>query len=89
MDRRFLRQGSQQWATTSALFESWQEWAKTHDEACGSQKLFSENLEARGFTKTRTSAARGFQGIALRKDAVTDVTDTSVIHVTGARVNGL
>jgi putative DNA primase/helicase len=75
--------------TTFGLWSDWQQWANTHDEVCGSQKRFSENLEARGFTKTRTNAARGFQGIGLQPKAVTDVTDTSVIHVTPARVNGL
>jgi putative DNA primase/helicase len=74
---------------TSALFADWQQWAIKHDEVCGSQKRFSEQVEARGYTKTRTNVARGFQGIGLRTDAVTDVTDTSVIHVTPARVNGL
>jgi putative DNA primase/helicase len=60
---------------TSALFADWQQWASTNEEPCGSLKRFSEHLEARGFTRTRTNAARGFQGIGLRREAVTDVTD--------------
>ena len=61
--------------TTSALWSDWQRWASTNDEFCGSPKRFSEQLEARRFTKVRTNAARGFQGIGLRKETVTDVTD--------------
>jgi putative DNA primase/helicase len=60
---------------TSTLYADWQKWTSTNEEPCGSPKRFSEHLEARGFTKTRTNAARGFQGIGLRREAVTDVTD--------------
>jgi putative DNA primase/helicase len=61
--------------SSSVLFADWQEWASMNEEPCGSPKQFSEHMEARGFTKTRTNVARGFQGIGLRTKAVTDVTD--------------
>jgi phage/plasmid-associated DNA primase len=59
----------------SALWTDWQRWALTNEEPCGSPKRFSEHLEARGFTRVRTNAARAFQGICLRRESVTDVTD--------------
>lgn len=52
--------------TASALFADWQQWALENEEFCGSPKRFSENLEARGFTKCRTNAAREFRGISLQ-----------------------
>lgn len=56
------------WTPASALFQSWQQWCEKYSEHAGSQKRFSQNLESRGFVGERTSAARGFTGIALRED---------------------
>lgn len=60
---------------TSALWADWRQWTLTNEEPCGSPKRFSEQLEAHGFTKWRTKAARGFQGISLRREPVTEMTD--------------
>lgn len=60
------------WEPATALFSCWKTWAESNREYVGSQKRFSENLAARGFAQVRTKAARGFGGIRLRTDAVTD-----------------
>ena len=52
-----------------------------NQEHAGSQKRFSESLDARGFAQRRTNAARGFDGIGL----VTDVTDAPLIPVSRVR----
>lgn len=53
--------------TTAALFAAWESWAKNSGEYVGFVKVFSAELEARGFSrwtepKTRR---RGFRGVAL------------------------
>jgi putative DNA primase/helicase len=72
------------WTPGAVLFNDWRQWAGENGEFVGSPKLFSQNLESRGFTPKKTRAARGFLGIGL----VTDVTGTAVIPVTRARANG-
>jgi putative DNA primase/helicase len=54
------------WTSTSHLFESWKFWAEEAGDFVGSQKRFSQRLEAKGYTPTRTSQRRGFQGIKLK-----------------------
>jgi putative DNA primase/helicase len=49
------------------LYRRFQGWCAKNGEASCSQKRFSQNLEARKFTKDRTSASRMFRGIALKK----------------------
>jgi putative DNA primase/helicase len=50
----------------SRLFADWRQWAQAAGEDAGSQKRFSQAMEARGFAKVRTSAGRmAFGGIAL------------------------
>ena len=51
---------------TSVLFANWHEWCEINGEQPGSQKRFSQNLEARGYSRRRTADARGFDGLALR-----------------------
>lgn len=48
------------------LFESWHRWCEQNGEQSGSQKRFSQNLEARGFSRQRSADARGFSGLALK-----------------------
>lgn len=60
------------WENTTALFNDWKEWAESSGEFVGSQKRFSESLGARGYQKHDTNKARGFDGITLKKKAVTD-----------------
>ena len=53
-------------AEASSLFASWRQWAASAGEEPGSQKAFSQALEARGYRKSRTSSGRmAFEGIAL------------------------
>jgi putative DNA primase/helicase len=67
-----------------SAYQRWCEWCGSNGEHVGTQKRFSQTLEARGFTRQRTSTARGFAGIGLRTD-VTDVTGCPHITVTRAR----
>ena len=53
------------WTASSVLFADYQQWCKGVGERERSQKRFTQELEARGFEKKRTSRAKGFQGIAL------------------------
>ena len=53
-------------AKNTDLFASWSEWAGKSGEYVGSQKRFSQNLEARGFTPHRhRQLGRGFNGLRL------------------------
>lgn len=51
-------------ATAGELYRSWTAWCESTGEKPDSQKRFSQNLEARGFSRDRTSGARMFKGIA-------------------------
>jgi putative DNA primase/helicase len=55
---------------TAALFRDWKEWCDGSGEDPGSQKKFSQALEARGFERVRigSAQARGFMGLALSSD---------------------
>ncbi|MGA7102099.1 MAG: phage/plasmid primase, P4 family [Pseudolabrys sp.] len=53
-------------AKNTDLFASWSEWAGKSGEYVGSQKRFSQNLEARGFAPHRhRQLGRGFNGLRL------------------------
>lgn len=54
------------WERTSELFASFRAWAERCGEQPVSMKRFSDNLEARGFTRHRKSDGRGFSGLRLR-----------------------
>jgi putative DNA primase/helicase len=57
-------------APVADLYRSYQLWCAANGEAVCSQKRFSQNLEARKFTKVRSSISRKFSGIALRGQTV-------------------
>jgi putative DNA primase/helicase len=57
------------WTSTKALFESWKSWAEGAGDYVGSQKRFSQNLEAKGYIPGRTNQTRSFQGIKLKGEA--------------------
>jgi putative DNA primase/helicase len=57
------------WTSTKALFQSWKSWAESAGDYAGSQKRFTQNLEAKGYFPTRTMHARGFQGISIKGEA--------------------
>jgi phage/plasmid-associated DNA primase len=56
------------WASSSELFTSWSAWATAAGEPAGSQKRFSQTLEARNFTRRKTEVAQGFLGLRVRKE---------------------
>jgi P4 family phage/plasmid primase-like protien len=59
--------GVKEKASSNALFTSWREWAEKAGEYVGSQKNFSQSLEARdGIAHYRTSQTRGYLGISLK-----------------------
>jgi putative DNA primase/helicase len=60
--------GGQYFATAAVLFGSWCEWCERNGERGGSQKRFSQNLEARGFARERSAGFRGFGGLAVKSD---------------------
>jgi putative DNA primase/helicase len=60
----------QEWTTSTSLFASWKDWAERNGEFVGGSKRFIQNLEARGFLPARTKTGRGFQGLAIKQNAV-------------------
>jgi putative DNA primase/helicase len=56
----------QAWEQVSKLFANWNAWATKAGEHVGSQKRFSERLEARGLEPMRKRDGRGFIGLRLR-----------------------
>jgi P4 family phage/plasmid primase-like protien len=70
--------GRKYWTSGAALFANWREWSERSGELTGSQKRFSQTLQARGFQAEVSghSKTRGFAGIALGEDLRTDA-DTS------------
>lgn len=75
------------WTAGAALFADWQQWSDRTGERPGTQKRFTQGLQARGIQSERSGAAgtRGFIGIALRDDVLTHPTHSPVIPVTRAR----
>jgi putative DNA primase/helicase len=51
----------------AALYGSFCEFCTRNGENAGSQKRFSQNLEARKFTRVRTSGIRLFRGVDIKK----------------------
>jgi putative DNA primase/helicase len=52
--------------TSSKLWQSWKAWAETNNERVGSQTMFGSALDGHGFMRSRTEAARGYQGLDLK-----------------------
>ena len=59
--------GPQLHAKASDLYCSWTGWANSNGEHVGSSKRFTQSLEAHGFQRARTRAARGFIGLSIKK----------------------
>ncbi len=74
------------WESASVLFGNWKSWAESSGEFVGSQKRFSENLAARGYKQLRKKTGRGFDGIRLIQNPVTDGDASSGLPVSRARV---
>jgi putative DNA primase/helicase len=62
-----IDRGPNHWTSSTMLFGSWSAWATKSGEFVGSQKAFSEKLEARGITPLRKMNGRGFQGIGIKQ----------------------
>ena len=58
-------QGANFAATAGDLYRTWKTWCDNSGEYAGSQKGFTQNLEARGYARVRVGAAsiRGFRGL--------------------------
>lgn len=56
------------WEASGALFASWRGWAETHGEHAGTNRRFTQALEARGFHSRRTTQARGAAGLRLKME---------------------
>ena len=56
------------WCSSTALYRDYEGWCAQAGERCGSQKRFTQALEARGFERERTDRAKGFIGIGLSDD---------------------
>jgi putative DNA primase/helicase len=72
------------WTSGAALFLDYKAWCDRSGEKPISPKRLTQGLEGRGLVQKRTSSARGFSGIGLRRE-MTHVTDGPVIPVTSAR----
>ncbi len=79
--------GDDYWTAGAALFADWQQWSDRTGERPGTQKRFTQGLQARSIQSERSgpSGTRGFVGIALRDDVLTHPTHSPVIPVTRAR----
>ena len=53
--------------SSADLFDSWKLWAEKAGETPGTRKRFAGTLQDRGYAKKDTAAARGFEGIRLRR----------------------
>jgi putative DNA primase/helicase len=57
------------WESSTALFDSWKDWAGKAGEAAGTMKRFVQSLEDREFKPHRLPTGRGFDGLALLPSA--------------------
>ena len=75
--------GRKYWTSGATLFANWREWSERSGEHTGSQKRFSQALQARGFQSgvSGHSKTRGFAGIALREALRTDADTSSGSYV--------
>jgi putative DNA primase/helicase len=53
--------------SSTALWQSWAAWANLAKEPVGSQRAFSQKLEAR-FRPHRTSKLKGFAGLKIKEN---------------------
>jgi putative DNA primase/helicase len=57
------------WETTRRLWLAFSSWANLAGEHAGTERAFSESLEARGFIFHRKTTGRGFYGLRLATDS--------------------
>lgn len=60
------------WEPRNALFSSWRAWTERSGEYAGSQKRFSQTMEAHGFEPLRKHQGRGFLGLSIRRHDADD-----------------
>jgi putative DNA primase/helicase len=78
------------WCDVDALYDSWRYWAGGRGEYVGSKKQFSQKLEDRGgLVRSRTSKARGFQGVRLKPPAEKPATNSGKTAADGDALNQL
>jgi putative DNA primase/helicase len=58
--------------TSAKLYASWKSYCERNGEDAGSQKAFGAMLETRGFPRTRSNRARGYQGLRVVPEAAPD-----------------
>jgi putative DNA primase/helicase len=56
------------WASSTALFSSWQGWAEASGEYAGGSKAFTQSLEKRGFERRKMETGQGFCGLRVKGD---------------------
>jgi len=71
------------WTAAGVLSANYQAWCRLTGEREGSQKRFTQQLEARGLQRHRTNRAKGFAGIGLL-DVVPDVPGSPIFPVSRA-----
>jgi putative DNA primase/helicase len=54
------------WTPGGQLFASWTAWATRMGEAPGTAVRFGDNLESRGFLRSRQHEGRGHDGLTLK-----------------------
>ena len=65
-------QGPRYSTASSALYKDWEQWTEERKEDTGSNKDFSQRLQARGFVIKDTNKASMFVALALRRDVKPD-----------------
>jgi len=61
-------QGPRYSTSSSVLYKDWKRWTEERNEHTGSNKDFSQHLQARGFEIELTRAANMFKGLALLEE---------------------
>ena len=55
-----------QWGSAAQLWGRWKTWCDDNNEAPGSQKSFAQEMEKRGYMRSRSQQIRGFSGIDIK-----------------------
>jgi putative DNA primase/helicase len=58
--------GKAQWGIGATLWTRWKAWCDGNNEPSGSQKSFAQEMEKRGYTRSKSQHVRGFNGIDLK-----------------------
>jgi putative DNA primase/helicase len=58
---------------TRALFMSWKRWCDDRNLTAGTETSFADSLKDKGYEQKRTNSSRGFKGITLKGNDMSDV----------------